>query len=101
MRPAVACRDPFEAAWERVLECVRALARVCVRRASERGERGGDGEEGQPLVRWYCLWSLRTPASLPRCRQWLALWWHLSDEESVKIVVGAYVLPMSLPWAYI
>ena len=39
LRPAVACRDPFEAAWERVLKCVLALARVCVRRASERGER--------------------------------------------------------------
>ena len=43
----------------------------------------------------------RQPARLPGYRQWLALWWHLSDEESVKIVVGAYVLPMSLPWAYI
>ena len=93
MRPAVACRDPFEAAWERVLECVLAPARVCMRRASEGGERGGDGGEGQPLVRWYCLWSLRTPTSLPRYRQWLALWWHLSDKESVKIDVG----PMSYP----
>ena len=101
MRPAVACRDPFEAAWEGVLECVCALARVCVRRASEKGEERGDGGEGQPLVRWYCLWFLRTPASLPRYRQWLALWWHLSDKESVKIDVVAYVLPMSLPWAYI
>ena len=38
MQPAVACRDPSEAAWERVLECVLALARVSVRRASEKGE---------------------------------------------------------------
>ena len=79
---------------------MRQLRCACAERARrERG--GGDGGEGQPLVRWYCLWSPRTPASLPRYRQWLALWWHLSDEESVKIVVGAYVLPMSLPWAYI
>ena len=79
---------------------MRRLKCACAERA--RGERGGgEGGEGQPLVRWYCLWSPRTPASLPRYRQWLALWWHLSDKESVKIDVGAYVLPMSLPWAYI
>ena len=43
LQPAVACRDPFEAAWERVLECVLAPATVCVRRAGEEGE-GGEME---------------------------------------------------------